>query len=106
MRTRKEYLNGEINHHDYYSQFVTESSKEFIKRSLKVEDIKKALDGGDTALNKIKIPYNNLTTGGGWWWDGTPVNIEALKSCEETDTPATRTCVGKTAARILVENEK
>ena len=105
MKTRKEYIDGKINHHDYYSQFVTESSKEFIKRSLKVEDIKKALDGGDTALNKIKIPYNNLTTGGGWWWDGTPTNIKTLKHCMEIDAPSTRTRIGKAAARILA-NEK
>lgn len=94
-------------HHDYHAQFVTEGTKRFILRSLSVDDIKKALDSGDEHLNDIKIPYNNMGRGGGWWWDDSPYNLELMRelgAVSERALPsmATRTCIGKAAAKMLV----
>ena len=94
-------------HHDYYSQFVTEATKRFVLRSLSVEDIKKSLDNGDKHLNNIKIPYNNMSRGGGWWWDDAPYNLQLMRELGEVSNRAlpslsTRTCIGKAAARMLV----
>ena len=102
--TRADYMaNASELHQDYYSQFVTESTKRFILNSLKVEDIRAALENGDKHLNKIKIPFNNMGQGGGWWWDNAPANITLMKECKELNSPSTRTCIAKAAARMLVE---
>lgn len=100
--TRAEYMNNSRElHHAYYSQFVTESTKQFILRSLKVEKIKEALNNGDEHLNRIKIPYSNMHRGGSWWWDDAPINMALLKELGESNSPSTHTCVGKAAAKML-----
>ena len=82
--TRKEYMNNSSElHHAYYLQFATESTKKFILSSLKLEDIRKAIESGDVHLNKIKIPYNNMSHGGGWWWDYAPINMQLLRDAGE-----------------------
>lgn len=107
--TRKEYMADSSNlHHAYHSQFVTESTKQFVLSSLSVDQIRKAIDSGDKHLNEIKIPYNNMSRGGGWWWDGAPYNLEMMREAGEVSerclpSLATRTCVGKAAAKMLVE---
>lgn len=108
--TRKEYMNNSSElHHKYYEQFVTEETKKFILRSLSVEDIKNALEGGDKHLNEIKIPYNNMSRGGGWWWDDAPINIDLWKKANEYEgkrirpSMSTRTCVAKAAAKMLTK---
>lgn len=69
--TREQYMqNYSELHHAYFLQFATESTKQFILCSLSIDKIKDALSSGDEHLNKIKIPYNNMSHGGGWWWDG------------------------------------
>jgi len=93
-------------HHEFYAQFITEQTNNFILRSLKVEDIKEALENGDKHLNKIKIPYNHMGRGGRWWWDDAPINTPLIKELGEGDLPSTHTCVAKAAAKILVENYK
>ena len=93
-------------HHDFYAQFVTDSTKRFVLGSLTVEQIKKAIESGDEHLNKIKIPFNNMGSGGNWWWDGAPVNEALVRELGENMSPSTHTCVGKAAARILIEEAK
>lgn len=105
--TRSEYMKDSTTlHHDYYSQFVTESTKIFVLTSLTVDQIKKALDNGDKHLNDIKIPYNNMGRGGNWWWDDAPINTSILKELGESNSSATHTCVAKSCARMLAENNK
>lgn len=110
--TRKEYMqNSSELHHDYHAQFVTENTKKFVLRSLSVDDIKNALDNGDKHLNGLKIPYNNMSRCGGWWWDDAPYNLNLMRemgavSNRALPSMATRTCVGKAAARILVNELK
>jgi len=108
--TKKEYMNNSSElHHEYHAQFVTEGTKRFILSSLSIEDIKKALESGDEHLNKIKIPYNNMSRGGGWWWDDAPMNVMLWKEANGYEnkrilpSQATRTCVAKAAAKILTE---
>ena len=95
-------------HHEFYSQFVTESTKKFVLNSLKVEDIQKALESGDEHLNGLKIPFNNMGRGGDWWWDNSPMNIELARELgavghNSLPSKSTRTCVGKAAARMIAE---
>jgi hypothetical protein len=105
--TRKEYMAGSsAKHHDFYAQFVTASTMRFVSGSLTVEQIKKAIESGDEHLNKIAIPFNNMGSGGSWWWDGAPVNEALVRELGENMSPSTHTCVGKAAARILIEESK
>lgn len=94
-------MNGEISRHDYFAQFITEATKRFVLRSLNVEDIREAINSGDEHLNRIEIPFNNMSQRGGWWWDNSPINTELARELGETLSPSTFTCVGKAAARIL-----
>lgn len=103
LYTREQYMNGVISHHDYYLQFVTESTKCFVLGDLTVEKIKKALDDGDEHLNKIKIPFNNMGSGGSWWWDHAPVNTKLLKEAGDSSSPSTHTCIGKACAKQLTK---
>jgi len=103
MKTRQEYMNKEVSHHEYYSQFVTEATKKFILNSLTVEQIAEALENGDEHLNRLKIPYNNMGRGGRWWWDDAPINTKLVRESGGNLSQSTYTCVSKAAARILVE---
>lgn len=102
--TRAEYMADATNlHHVYFLQFANESTKRFILSSLKVDDIKKAIENGDINLNKIKIPYNNMSHGGDWWWDDAPINTHLLKDVGECNTKSTHTCVAKAMAKELIK---
>jgi hypothetical protein len=104
--TRAEYMdNSSELHHEYYSQFITESTKQFILNSLTIEQINEGLKK-DEHLNNIKIPYNNMGSGGRWWWDDAPINIGLLRELGESNTPSTHTCVAKACAKNLVLQSK
>jgi len=103
--TRSEYMtNAKELHHAYYLQFATKSTENFILTSLKIEDIKEALDNGDKHLNSIKIPYNNMGRDGSWWWDDAPINVSLLKELGEGNSRITHTCVAKAVAKRLVKS--
>ena len=104
MITRKDYMSnsGEL-HHKYYSQFVTESTLDFIKRNIGIDKIKASKD---KHLNDI-VKISNTT--GTWTWDFSPINLELARELGEVwpnsfPSQSTRTCVGKAAARMLVES--
>ncbi len=102
--TRKEYIaNSKDLHHAYYLQFATIQTKNFILTSLKIKDIKNALDDGDEHLNEIKIPFNNMGSGGNWWWDYAPIKISLLKELGESKSYSTHTCVAKAMAKELTK---
>lgn len=84
-------------------QFATVETRNYILASLKIDDIKKALDSGDVYLNKIKIPYNNMSHGGKWWWDGAPINTTLLKELGECNSLSTHTCIAKALAKELAK---
>lgn len=105
--TYREYMADScVKHHDFYAQFVTESTKRFVLGSLSVEQIAEAIESGDEHLNGIKIPFNNMAHGGGWWWDGAPVNSALIRELGGYLSPSTYTCVGKAAARIILKGAK
>ena len=106
VKTRKQYMDKKVSHHEYYSQFVTENTKRFVLNDLTPEKILKALEEGDEHLNKIKIPFNHMGRGGNWWWDLAPVNEKLIREAGENLSPSTHTCVGKAAAKILAEEFK
>ena len=100
--TREEYMNNSSElHHEYYLQFATQTTKNFILNSLTIKDIKKALGSGDEHLNDIKIPYNNMGSSGSWWWDNAPINTNLLKELGGSNSPSTHTCVAKAMAKDL-----
>lgn len=102
--TRNEYMQDSSNlHHEYFLQFATDKTKAFILSSLNIADIKKALAKGDCYLNKIKIPYNNMSFGGGWWWDGAPINEELARKAGESISMSVRTSVAKAMAKELTK---
>lgn len=90
-------------HHEYHLQFATESTKDFVLRSLTIEEIKNALNSGDKHLNGLKIPYNNMGSGGRWWWDAAPINTTLLRELGENNSPSTHTSVAKAVAKELAK---
>jgi len=68
--------------------------------------MKKLLKSKDERFNDVaKISHNGAGT---WIWDFTPVNLQLMRECEEVSlrgrpSQSTHTCVGKAAARQLVE---
>jgi hypothetical protein len=102
--TTKQYMgNPSELHHAYFLQFATHRTESYVLSSLKVDDIKKAIECGDVHLNEIKIPYNNMGYGGGWWWDNAPINLSLLKEAGGSNSPSTRTCVAKAVAKELAK---
>jgi hypothetical protein len=101
--TRKQYMNKEVSHHDYYLQFVTQNTEDFVLSDLSIQQIKNAIMSGDEHLNRIKIPFNNMGNGGTWWWDHAPINILLIKKAGQNKSNSTHTCVAKAAARNLIK---
>jgi len=103
MITRSEYMENSIEfHHDYYSQFVTPETLNFVRNHIGMDKIKASKDH---YLNDVvKWEQGGLT----WAWDRSPINVEYAKECGEcvnNPTPSTCTCVGKAAARMLLKQE-
>jgi hypothetical protein len=94
MITRKQYLDRENTHREYYSQFVTEGVKNHVRR-LGIDNLKA---GKDDHFNNIPL---NL-------WDSlmpiVPFEIGSVfKKCGDYPTKAGIVCILKEAAQQLVE---
>lgn len=92
--TRKQYLNKECSHQDYYGQFVTEEIKEVVKRSI-----------GLDVINRSKDPtFNDIPLSE---WDGffTFVSFiwpqSKLTEYGEGLSLSFAVCVTKAAARMM-----
>ncbi len=97
--TRAQYMeNSSELHHDYYFQFVTEATKQFVLNRIGMAKLLASTDGhlNDTATMES----------GRWIWDSSPINTALLKEAGEQNTPSTHTCVGKAAARWLIDNHE
>jgi hypothetical protein len=81
-------------HHEYYSQFVTDSTIAFVAQNI---GLKRLRASTDPHLNDVVRMKRN-----GWVWDYTPINTHLAKELGEGDSLSTRTCVGKAAARIML----
>lgn len=103
--TRADYMkNSEALHHAFFSQFVTDETLSFVKNKIGMEKIRASKDAH---LNDV-VKWDR---GNSWLWDFSPMDVEKAKQLGEVSPKAlpsqsTRTCVGKAAARILLEREQ
>ena len=94
MKTRKQYINKECTHREYYAQFVTEDTKRAV---LYVIGKDKLLSSKDEHLNDIGLKT----------WDSIGVfGVGAkLKECGDYLTLAGAVCINKEAARQIIESD-
>jgi len=93
MYTRKQYLNKECTHSEYYHQFVTEQTKRLVKR-LGIKRLKNAY--------KEDEHFNSIPLG---TWDNLTFLFSCdkqLKECGDYATLAGKVCILKETARELV----
>lgn len=101
MITRSEYMeNSSELHHAYYSQFVTPSTISFIKSRI---GLKRLQASKDPHLNDVVRWEQGGRT---WLWDRSPINVALAKELKEGQSMSTCTCVGKAAARMILEEAK
>lgn len=101
MITRSQYMeNSSELHHAYYSQFVTKDTISFVDSHIGLERLQAS---EDQHLNDV-VRWEN--GGRSWLWDRTPVNAELARELGEGLCDSTRTCVGKAAARIMLDETK
>ncbi len=104
MLTRQDYMKDSSNlHHKYYSQFVTNNTLQFVRSSIGMDKIRASTD---PHLNDI-VKHSHGGAGG-WIWDYSPINLDLARECNEVSvgclpSQSTCTCIGKAAARILLE---
>lgn len=106
MFTRQQYMNKECTHHEYYSQFVTDSTLVFASGIVDKYDLVNCED--QEHLNTPKIKHSKGGAGS-WVWDSAPMNLELaheLGECQGYGSPSTHTCVGKAAAKIIIAQVK
>jgi len=91
MNTRKQYLNNECTHFEYYSQFVNDLTKGAISRNIGLEKLLKSTDKHFNDIN-LKI------------WDSMPIYLETgeMEKYGDHFSLSGRVFIGKTAARMLV----
>jgi len=108
MKTRQQYLDGEVSHHDYYIQFATPEMYEQVKEKIGLERIEKSKD---EHLNDISMKlWDSLS---GCLFRGskliTPPSpsrecYNLIKQAGEVGvSPAMMVCIYKAIARELVK---
>jgi hypothetical protein len=99
--SRTEYMeNSSELHHAYWSQFVTPATMHFVESRI---GLAKLLKSNDEHLNDV-VKWQN--GGRNWLWDQSPMNTPLARELGECASASSHTCVGKAAARILLENAK
>jgi hypothetical protein len=107
MITRTEYMkNSSELHYEYYLQFATESTFQFVRSRI---GLKKLRSSKDKYFNDI-IRHSDGGAGG-WIWDRSPVNLTLMRELGEVrarslPSMASHTCVGKAAARKLLSDSE
>lgn len=121
IATRQQYLAGEISHHDYYSQFVTEDTRSLVERTFGASTLRAALHQ-DQHLNSIdlrswdalswtpiddsgKYRHADLRNDSGRFHASIAIDREAANAAGETITRAVLVCIAKTAARQIVQGQ-
>lgn len=99
--TRKEYMkDSSANFSDYYGQFITEHTINFIKHEIGIKKLK------TSKCEHLNDLYSHSNGGAGTWiWDFTPFNQTLAREMGESFSPSTHTCIGKECARRLLEEE-
>lgn len=92
--TRKQYMNDECSHHEYYSQFVTGNTLNTVAERIGIERIKSS-----TCERFSDISLKE--------WDDLPLiaNGNLLSEAGENRSLSTFVCINKSAARILKEHQ-
>lgn len=106
MITRQYYMQNSGELFDaYYKQFVTASTLAFVRNNIGIKLLKKSTD---EHFNDIIKHGNNGA--GRWVWGLTPMDIKKARECGEVSegylpSQSCHTCVGKTAARMILKEE-
>lgn len=99
MFTRKEYMDKEISHKDYYAQFVTYNLQKYVVNSFtskKLSILRKEYDSGNVHLSCIDAVPLKL-------WDNLQFSVYNLvprsvtDSCGEVRSLSTAVCIAKAA---------
>ena len=105
--TRSEYMeNSNELFHEYYSQFVTPGTTDYIKRTFTLERLLNSKDGH---LNDVcRISRGGAGT---WLWDFSPINLELARELgavgkNSLPSQSTCTCIGKAAARNWMKEQE
>ena len=86
--------------HEYYGQFITDASIAFIKNNIGLAKLK------TSKCEHLNDLYSHSHGGhGGWVWDNTPMNMTLIRALGEVNSQCTHTCVGKTVARMMLNEE-
>ncbi|MCP4485389.1 MAG: hypothetical protein GY823_12645, partial [Flavobacteriaceae bacterium] len=99
--TRNQYMkNSSELHDDYYSQFVTNETIQFISLNIGVDKLRKSKC--EHFNDVVRMVQNS------WIWDKSPINMKLARDLKEISrnalpSPSTRTCIGKAAARMLLK---
>lgn len=92
--TRKQYLNKECTHFQYYSQFVTESTIQSVLRYFNKERLINAYKE-DNNLNNIPLSI----------WNNMPLYAATykMKDCGDSLSMSGKVCILKCAAKMIIE---
>lgn len=119
IRTRKQYMDREISHQDYYAQFATEETLRSVEQTFGLETLRTEL-AKDLHLNGIPLerwgslawtpvnrhgsPVHRRVQGNdsGPFRASIPFNRDAITAAGESITRATLVCIAKEAARRVV----
>jgi len=111
IKTRKQYMAGEINHHDYYSQFVSDRMINYVVRLIGKNRL---LASTDEHMNDIPLfKWDQLSVrdciASGEDWKTASLSTYSKEVQEKRPfmwSMADNVCLAKTAARIWIESNK
>ena len=91
IKTRKQYMNKEVSHAEYYGQFVTRETRAFVAQTIGLDRVKASVD---PHLNDIPLKK----------WDdyrGTAEQAAALRVAGDSPTLSGWVCIAKACARMM-----
>ena len=95
MKTRKQYLNKDCTHAEYYAQFITEGVKRSVLQCFNLKELKASID---PSMNDLRLCR----------WDAVltpfPKSVaDKLREAGDFPTLAGGVCIAKQAARETVD---
>lgn len=107
MKTRTQYMNDEISHHDYYTQFATPEMVEQVRNSIGVDRIR---NSKDEHLNDIPLKEWDALSGHSFRGSEMIGRPQVSRECRdllsqagEGVSSATLTCIYKAIARNIIK---
>lgn len=104
MKTRKQYMAGEVDHNEYYGQFVTEATIDLVKSRIGLDRLLKSTDRhfNDIPLNEWDSAAKSLLASHPTWGPVKESNASTTRGGVGTVSLADKICVLKATARHLV----